>query len=342
MTEFLRAIFFTKVPLGGHYRYKDIFQIFPCDMENMPKSTFQIHYPNILEFWTTDEEVIERSTTEFEELKELYNWAATILTKQDKIFALLSTFTNNLFFRYTDLTGNWGIPMISDNPGEEANSWQSQWCMPMFHFPDLPRQFKIDKFTDLKMQEIKKVEYSLFYTNYPNLDSDSKKDIVFPTTIDELFDSYYSLDSKTLSFIDTATSYTVSAIELKDSRMTLSLLASFTSIETMVNLEFKDVGVEKCEKCGQLKYSVSKKFRDYLLKYIGDSPENKKTFNSYYSLRSKIVHMGRQLKTEPLFADVPKNEQETELLTRMEILQIGKLAITNWLLAKKRLNDLKK
>jgi hypothetical protein len=334
MKEFHRTIFFTKVPLGGHYKYKDTFQIFPCDMENMPTSKMQEHYPNILEFWTTDEEVIEQQT-EFPELKELFNRTATKLTKQDKIFALLSTFTNNLFFRYTDLTGTWGIPILKDDPGEEANSWSSKWFMSMYHFPDLPRQFKITSFSTQKLRDIKKVTHKEFYTYDPNLDFDSKKDIVLPSTIDELFDSYFSLDKATTSFVDSATSYTVSAIELYNSKKTLSLLASFTAMETMVNLEFKDLAADKCENCGQLKFSVSKKFREYLLKYVGNSDKNKKKFNSYYSLRSKIVHTGRQLKTELLYADVPMKDEDTELLTRIEILQIGKLAITNWLLIKK-------
>lgn len=333
MKEFHRAIFFTKVPLGGHYKYKDIFQIFPCDMENMPVSKMQKHYPNILEFWTTDDEVIELPS-EFEELKELFNRTATTLTKQDKILALFSTFTNNLFFRYTDLTGTWGIPILKDDPSEEANSWSSKWCMNMYHFPDLPRQFKISEFTDQKISDIERISHKQFYTYDPNLDFDSNKHIVFPITIDRLFDSYYSLDTETRSFIDTASSYSVSAMELKNSRKTLSLLASFTSMETMVNLEFKDLKTEKCSECGQQKYGVSRKFREYLLKYIGDSLNNKRKFNNYYSLRSKIVHTGRQLKTELLFADVPEDEQHQELMTRIEILQIGKLAITNWLLTR--------
>lgn len=341
MTEFHRAIFFTKVPLGGHYKYKDVFQIFPCDMENMPTSKMQNHYPNILEFWTTDEEVIE-IPTEFEELNELFNRTATALTKQDKIYALLSTFTNNLFFRYNDLTGTWGIPMLKDDPGDEANTWSSKWCMNMYHFHDLPRQFKIEKFTEQKLADVKRVEHKVFYTDDPNLDFDSKKDIIFPSTIDELFDSYFSLDPTVLSVIDTACSYTVSAMELRTQKKTLSLLASFTALETMVNLEFKDNDAERCEACGQLKYSVAKKFRDYLFNYIGKSEKNKKKFNSYYSLRSKIVHTGRQLKTELLFADVSKDERDSELLTRVEILQIGKLAITNWLLTKKRHEALRK
>ena len=332
MKEFHRAIFFTKAPLGGHYRYKDLFQIFPCDMENMPISKAQKHHPNILEYWTIDDEII-KSPIEFEGLQDIFDKTATQLTKQDRILTLLSTFTNNLFFRYTDLSGTWGMPLLTDDPGEEANTWSSKWCLKMYHSPDLPRQFKIDKFSDQKIHDIERIPHRMFYTYEPDLDSDSQKVITFPITIDHLFNAYYSLEPTIASYIDTACSYIVSAIELHNTRKTLSLLSSFTSMETMVNLEYKNVEGEKCESCGQLKYGVSRKFREYLLKYIGDSPNNKKKFNNYYSIRSRIVHTGRQLKTELLFADVPEDDRQSELITRVGILQFGKLSITNWLLA---------
>ncbi|MCX6236626.1 MAG: hypothetical protein NTY07_03540 [Bacteroidia bacterium] len=152
----------------------------------------------------------------------------------------------------------------------------------------------------MTIQPIKKLAHKIFYTYEPNLDSDSEKEIVLPDTIDLLFESYFSLDSTKMVFVDAAVFYTVSAIELNNIRKTLSLLSSFTSMETMVNLEFKDVATEKCPKCGQLK--------------------------------SQIVHTGTLLKTELLFADIPKDKAHSELETRIGILQIGKLAITNWLL----------
>jgi len=331
MKEFHRAIFFTKAPLGGYYRYKDEFQIFPCNMENMPVSKLQKHHPNILEFWTTEDEII-KTDFEIEELQEQFDKTAAVILKQDKILALLTAFTNNLFFRYTDISGMWGIPVLKDEPGEEANSWSSKWCINMYHFPDLPRQFKITDFTEPKVSQIERIPHKEFYTKEPNLDAETTKNIVLPLTIDHLFESYYSLEPETSFYIDAACSYTVSAIDLHYTKKTLSLLSSFTAMETMVNLENKDFKPEKCDTCGQLRYSVSRKFREYLLKYIGDSPANKKKFNNYYSVRSKIVHTGRQLKTELLFSDVPKDEKQSELMTRIEILQIGKLAITNWLL----------
>jgi hypothetical protein len=332
MKKFYKLPFFTKVPLGGYYKYKDVFQIFPADFDNMPKSKLQRHFINILEYWTTEDE-LKPIPGEFEGI-DPYSEYVAIATKKDKFLALLTAFTNNIFFNYTNTSGSWGIPVLSEDlKSEEINSWKSIWCMPYFHWPELPDQLKIKDFTVQRIESIKRVDHKIFYTNDPNLDYSSKENIVFPSSIDEIIDAYFILDSTMMGILDSAISYTVAAMDLKESKKTLSLLASFTSVETMVNLEYKELIAEKCTTCGQLKYSVARKFREYLLKYIGHSEKNKKKFNSYYSLRSKIVHTGCQLKTELLFADVPAKEKEEELITRIEILQIGKLAITNWLLA---------
>src|ERR1700744_5172234 len=100
MKKFHRSIFFTKVPLGGYYKYRDQFQVFPADLADMPFYSHQRHYPNILEYWTTDEETIVIDT-EYEELKELYSKMAPSIKKQNQILNLLSSFSNNLFFYYT-------------------------------------------------------------------------------------------------------------------------------------------------------------------------------------------------------------------------------------------------
>lgn len=336
MREYHRAIIFTKVPLTWNFRYRDMFQIFPAVLINMPYSSLQRRHPNILEYWTTPEEEIS-IPSEFENLKILFSTAATTITKQDKILSLLSTFSNNLFFRYSDLSGFWGMPILKDDPGDEANLWSSKWCWTLFHFPELPSQFKIENFTELNLKDVNRVSHKSYYTYDPNLDFDSKREIEFPETMEYILDSYFQLDSERMQTIDAAISYSVAAMELKDSKKTLSLLSSFSSLETMVNLEFRNENVERCDECGQLKYSIARKFRDFLLIYIGDSKANRKKFNAYYSFRSKIVHTGAQLKTEKLFSEVPEEEADSEYLTRLEILQLGKLAIINWLIFNNKL-----
>lgn len=288
-----------------------------------------------MEYWFTDEEKIVRET-EYENLKELMTLTATTITKQDKIISLLNSFTNNKFFKYDNYDGVWAMPILFNEEtkeiSEEVNFLSAQWCSEGFHFPTLPAQLQITEFTTLELKEVEKLPHNLFYVFYPSLDNDRAIPIVFPKSFDRILDSYFSLDKEVLSIVDSAIGYNVAAIQLLPQKRTLALLASFTAMETMVNLEYRDVEAETCEKCGQLKFSVAKKFRDYLLKYIGHSTENKKKFNSYYSLRSKIVHTGMRLKAEILFSEFPKEELDDEYITRVEILQVGKMAIANWLI----------
>jgi hypothetical protein len=105
------------------------------DFEGMPKTRFQRHYPNILEYSTTPEDKITYSFGDDDtSLDELLSTTATTITKQDKILSLFSAFTNNLFFRYKDSSGSWGLPILDENPGDEFNSSSSKWSLGLFFF----------------------------------------------------------------------------------------------------------------------------------------------------------------------------------------------------------------
>jgi len=331
MTEYHKTIVFTKTPLTGLFRYKDFFQIYPADLKGMPKSNMQEHYPIILEYTTTEDDKIE-PFSEYEILKDLKSYTATTLTKQDQILNLLTLFTNHLFFRYNDTTGTWGMPMLKDNPGEEANSWSAKWCLKLFHWPELPAQLKIESFSKTEFSKVNYIPHFTYYYHDPNFDYHSGKTITFPATIFIGLDSYYSLSKESREHINSAISHIVSAVELRYYKKTLSIIASFTAIETMVNYEFRNVKHEQCGQCGQLRFKVAQKFRDYLFKYVGKSTSNKKKFNAFYSLRSKIVHAGEQLKTEKLWNDLPKSDKHKEFLNQLEIIQLGKISIIHWLI----------
>ncbi|RPH29905.1 MAG: hypothetical protein EHM93_16645 [Bacteroidales bacterium] len=300
----------------------------------MPKSKFQEHHPVILEYWTDEKEIIETSD-EIKDFSDIFFDAATTINKVDSILGLLSVFTNNLFFRYYDSTGMWGMPVLKDEIEEENNLWSSKWNFPFFHWPELPKQMVINEFTKLEIPEVKYVKHFDYYSNNPNFDYKVIDEITFPNTITSVLNSYYSKTPEIQSIIDTAISFSYTAMELRPIKKTVSLLSSFTSLETMVNLEFRDFKTKNCEKCGQPQYKIAEKFRDFLFKYIGKGEENRNIFNSYYSIRSKIVHTGQRLKTEKLFSNIPKKEKDKEFLNHIEILQLGKLSIIHWLIRNK-------
>lgn len=289
-----------------------------------------------MEFWTVPDEKIVVET-EFEELRDFHADTATVIMKQDMILSLLSMLSNNLFFYYHDLSGNWGMPVLKDDPGEEANSWSSKWCLAQFHFPELPKQLQITEFSLVEIRTIKYYPHKFYYTQDPDLDFLNNKEIVFPHTAENILDAYFNLDISTRQVVDSAISHLINSMEFRLHKKTTSLLCSFTAVETMIDLEFAKIEAERCVSCGQLKYSIAKKFRDFLLKYVATGEENKSKYNKYYSLRSKIVHTGRHLESEKLFSEVPKSKRDSDLLTQVEVLQLSKLAVVNWLL----LNDSK-
>ena len=335
MKQFLRCIFYTKVPLGGYYRYRDIFQIFPAEFDNMPKSNASTEFVNVMELWVTKDEIDDGYPKEMESIKEVFGKFHAQTKKQDSIMSLLTVFGNNKFYNYK-MEGTWAIPIMHEDykQDEGLNARPAKWSIKTFNFPELGKQMGISDFTKMKIPPMQTVPMKEFYLMYPNLDYKRDKNIVLPETIDYLFDSYFNLPKDELEVIDVAIRHNHSAVNLHSDNKTLSLLASFTALEALVNMENKDVKIEQCECCKQPKYGISKKFREFLLKYIGDSDDNRKKFNSYYTLRSKIVHAGRMLQTEKLYSNVSDAVFETEAKERVEILQIGKIALANWLITK--------
>lgn len=331
MKKLIRQIIFTKVPLGGYYRFSDEFQIFPLELPEIPKSKFQKQFPNVIEFWD-DQSINIVVPKEFESLREMMERVGRAGIIINRLIGLLTCFTNHRFFQIGDIEGSWGIPIFKDDIGDEINDQPPVWFMNMYPPKNYLDSFPKASFTEVKLEKIPQFNHHHYYYHDPNIDSDKKINITFPNTIDNLFASYFNLNEQNRNYIDTAVYDNSCAVELYRPLKTLSLVSTFTALETMVNLEFKDVPSEKCETCGQQMYSVRKKFRDYLLKYIGNSDGNKKKFNKYYDLRSKIIHTGQKLKSEHLFTEVESDDSTDEELLRMEILQLGRLSIIKWLL----------
>lgn len=333
MITFHSTLIFTKTPLKNHFRYRDIFQVFPAEhLEGLPSSTMQKHYPVILEYWVSDNEpapVMEL----FQDMKGFLEPTTRQIIKQDLFLSLLSCFTNHQFFRYTDINGMWGIPAPAlGEPEEQINSQSSAWYINFFYTPALAAQLKIKVFSEQRYPDMAFIRHFPYYQDDPNLDMDPKREITFPETIYMDLDSYFAQNKDTREVLDAAIAYSVAAAELRYARRTMSVMAAFTAVETMVNFEYRDFEAPKCDACGQLQFKVMKKYRDYLLKYLGDTPHNKKKFNAFYGLRSRIVHAGERLKSERLFAEIPDDVRDEEFVTQLEIIMLSKFAIVQWLL----------
>jgi hypothetical protein len=327
-----RQIVFTKVPLNGYFRYNDSFQIFPLEVKDLTTLQIQKHFLNVLEF-TVDDSIKVTIPEQLKALEEMLHGTSISSDRVNQILRLLTAFSNHHFFQYNDIEGNFGFPITKDDEDESINQQISVWCLKYFHHPSWWKLFETGKFTDMsKLSEIPCVGMRRYFMDDPNLDRNIEVYVTLPCLIPIMLDAYYSFADEVRAYIDVAASYIVAANEIKKSRKTLSLISCFTSLETMVNLEYKNVKPEICKSCTQPIFSVRKKFREYLMKYVSATDASKKKFNKYYDFRSKLIHTGRQLKTEKLFPDISQVESINEWISEIEILQITKLSIIRWLI----------
>lgn len=329
--RFQRDIIFTNLPMTFGFSYDDVFRIFPADLKGLPKTKMaHPHHPMILEYWFTDDELQKVSIDEmYEGIEDIHRMAYVTHNKKDLIMSLLSIVSTHSFFQYSSRDARWGFPILKDDAGSETNTWSSKWCLEWFHWPERPEQLKISAFTSIELDLSNFIPWETYYQR-PTFDWNLEGKVFLPNLIKAFLDAYFTKNSQIRKVLDSAIASSNAAMEFMSSRKKLAALSAFTAIETMVELDSKDFVPSKCKECGQDIYKIAARYRSFLLKYIGDSDANKKKFNSYYSLRSKIVHAGQGFQTERLFSEVDQETKDKEYLQMAEIVVLSKLAILFW------------
>jgi len=325
--KYHKLIFFTRTELKGKYRYKDEFQIYPIKGEGYPYSKIQKHFPNYMELKTSWQDDV-KIQTHYPEMDELMSEIAPGSIKQDMILDLLTTCSNHLFFRYENSSGSWALPITSEKK-EGNKDLESIWCHPVYGSKKTSENNAIINFTDQPdFDEVEQVKFSEYFLSNIDPDKHFSGPIKFVSIIDAFLLSYFNLSNDIKPIVNQAMYHFRNGVELSETKKTLSLLSLFTSLETMVDLEHRGFKAEQCESCGQQKFKISKKFRDFLTKYV--SSKSKSKFNKLYSLRSKIVHTGKLLESEFLYSEASLKKKEEENLTLTEVIQICRLSIVNW------------
>jgi hypothetical protein len=332
MKNIYKKIIFTKTPLKSYFKYQDEFQIYPVDDKYLITKKHN-HYPIFLELKINKQDIIKPNISkDLEDLEEIISETAIINTKEDKIINLLNLFSTFTFFKY-NTEGNWVIPITTRMSREEKLEIDgSEFLYNIFCHKGI--NFEISDFTDVSNQykPINVIEYSEYYQNEPNYDYNQKKEITLPNNIIMGLRAYYNLDFQEKKNIDSAINYSCLSMQLMHDKTTLGVVSAFTAIETVMNIYYRGYKPQNCEKCGQPKYKISKRYLDFLLEFIGNEDGFKKKFENLYRLRSKIVHTGFSFSIESIWNELTDQEQNSELVTILEIVMLSKLSVINYLI----------
>ncbi len=328
---FYKAIIFCSNPLTGYYRFENKFQIYPLLSENAPKHDKIKMYPVVIEYHVQKEVQIDVP----EVLQELQGFIAKHTHSQNyqrQIRNLLSAVTNYWFY-FPPAEFHWFIEIpngdLTDEIKDELDKQSSKVGMTSFSFPEMLQENVISKFTDTGLPQIEFIKHPECFMD---IDIDGVKEVKFPNYTDVAINNFFALDDEARETVNSAASLISNGVELRTKMRSLSFISFVSSIETMVNYEFKGVPIDACNNCGQPRYKVVKKFKDYLAKYASNSSSTKKEVDKIYSLRSTIAHTGLLLLGDNKIDWSNDKKQNEQWQAHFQAMQISRLSLTNWLL----------
>lgn len=347
--NFIKNIIFSKTPLNACYRFGDKFQIYPVNLENAPKSPHATHFPMIIEYFLDDAEIKE--VKEFDE-KSINQTIAELSAQTNKLIQitnLISTITNYRLFFYRHIEMLWAVPVpdeLTDEVKEEFNKISSSWSIPSYVYENISKEMFITEFSNPDFPKMELLPQKLYYY-YEPLEG-RKKNINFPNTADVIFNNYFNLNEKELKIINSAMHQFCNGLDLFKNMKSLSFFSIVSSIETLVNLEFKDEKIDfecndcktiktserHCQKCGRPIWGITAKFKEFLFRYVSDKKEAKKIYSQIYNIRSKITHTEYLLNGDN-FSDWEFNNKTEEIsMLHLKAMQIARRSFANWLLSK--------
>ncbi|HEY1054021.1 MAG TPA: hypothetical protein VGE24_02770 [Emticicia sp.] len=325
---FYKAIIFCSNPLRGVFKFEDVFQIYPIQSANAPQSNRVKMYPAIIEYHVEDN--IEIAVPDF--LGDLKDYAVKQTVTQNyqrRLRNLLSAITNYWFY-FPRQEVKWFVDLPEGElDSKQMNAQCSKAGISTYWYPQLLEESRITAFTDTS--HIRPAPLVKHPECFMNIDLEGEEEIRFPDHTIEAINNYFALNTAGLDAVDSATSLICNGINLMNEMKSISFISFISSIETMVNYEFKGVRIESCEACGQPRYKVVRKFRDYLEKYVSDSTSAKKQFREIYGLRSQIAHTGMLLLGDGII-DWSEETGTGQRALHLNAMQTSRLSLTNWLL----------
>jgi hypothetical protein len=305
-----RNVVFSRSPLKGLFRYKDIFQIYPCYFSKAPKFQYATNQPLVMEYY------IEENNSENSNINPLAN-ALTQINKINRLCQLMTAITNHRIHNSQPAEVLWGktFPGYENRNHKSENHGYSTPIVGIYSYPGLDDDLDITQFSNPEFPMPMKIPHKNYYFTNP-IDS-FDKEILLPETIYRILDKYFALDYETRKIIDSVCLLICNGIEIKERMKSLSFLSFVSSIETLLNFEYRELNNQikykcneckslqksgfSCKTCGDPTWAISFKFKEFLENYVSKSSSSRKKFDKIYSIRSKIIHSGALLLGDGIF-----------------------------------------
>lgn len=328
MTDMYRqAITLSSLPVTGWYRYRDVFQILPPNELLKRPPAVEAHHPVIFQ-WKHPESTEPRSISGHFDIPKWVLDKDSAAEKAREILLVLGVLLNNRIFEYHGRQ-SWFVDLEETGSGTLDPKWGQELYT--------GRDFKvvIEGFSSIEgIPEVETVETNK-YLNRWFITYDAVFDI--PKDLTFLLDKFFALSSEDKKSFLSSCALFEQGIDTWGNYPSLSFVGFVSCLETLINVDNKDVELERCKECGQERHRVTHKFREFFLKYGNDSAEFKKYAMKIYKYRSKVVHTGELFNGEVMPLQFGSDARIYDDDFRRSVIRTCRICIVNWLLS--RTND---
>lgn len=318
--ELRKNIIMSTLPLAQSFRYKDDFQILPPPKEAKLPPAILNDYPCVLEL-TFENPIEKKLGLSGETLPQWVVENEEAGKRRKEVLLVMTVITDNRFFQYSSRQA-WYVS-LGDKSKKQSGS---EWGQEMYSCPEL--DLEGDIFTESTELDIPLVPPNDYFNRYGR---HMDKTLDLPKNIYELLDGYYSLDQDAKKVFLSACSLFDQGLNLWSEHPSLSFTSMVSALEALIHYDHRDNTKETCKECGQDRYRVIKKFKDFFSEYGSPSEEFKKYALKIYKYRSKIVHRGELFlgEVEPLghsnWDDLGNRDMRRNIITTCRICMV------NWL-----------
>lgn len=291
----------------GYYRYRDALQVVPIPRNAPHAPAIAADHPFRLEFQylSCGDPIIDT-----------YRRIATAA----RLTRILNTLCNtSISTRSTYARFFWGVlPHVTPIT--------CQWIQEGYGYSDFSP--KLDCFSSTEQLSPIRTYSSDEY--YDDMFFPGDYALTLPASIVQYLDKVFSLPVSLADSFERATVWFAQMHDLWPRASSAALVAAVTAIETLLA---KDS--ERCNECGQLKHSVTRKFKDFLRIYVpGIESRFPEEFAVLYKTRSGLAHGERMLMADlrpwQFFGDTL---QQWQAEFQRNTYRIIATALRNWVLA---------
>jgi hypothetical protein len=293
--------------VNGFYRYRDAFQIVPIPPDAPHAPMIVADHPFRLEF---------QYVSCADAMIDTYRRIATAakLTRILNTLCNTSVSTRSTYARYF-----WG--MLAD-----VTPITFQWIQEGYGYSDFSPQ--LDSFSST--EQLSPVRTYPPHQYYDDMFFPGDYALALPASIERYLDKVSSLPESLATSFERASIWFARIQDLWPHASSSALVAAVTAIETLLA---KDA--EKCSECGQPKYSITRKFKEFLRIHVpgveSDFPEE---FAAIYKTRSNLAHgevmLMADLRPWQFFGDTL---QQWQAKFQRNTYRIIGTALRNWVLA---------